>query len=235
MIKKIFVFFLCFLHGFFLVAQEQKDNCNTGLIRIVHWNILYPRENVIAITPPNHISLDSCTVHIEGNATLEKLSCGNFLIYVTLKKITDPENLKEYDSRICWIVLKNLKGETIHKERFVIANFPPPDAWIGHLISSGKIEISEFRQQKYLSAALDHFYTNQCDYCKILEFKTVRIGFDNSAETVINTGGKFSEETQKLLQKATKGDRYIFFNIISNCNTINNSESASLVFEIISD
>jgi hypothetical protein len=94
-----------------------------------------------------------------------------------------------------------------------------------------KIGIGEFKAQMGIIANVEC-----CGFdakCQVLGYQILRISNRNQSDRTVNKGGRFEENTRKLVMKAESGDIYIFRQIKYKCPGSENPQRLEdMIFEI---
>ncbi len=97
--------------------------------------------------------------------------------------------------------------------------------------SDTKIGVAEFKAQLGISANIEC-----CGFdarCRVLGFKMIRISNRNQVEKRVNIGGKYDEQTKKIIMKAESGDIYVFRQIKYRCSGAGMTQRLDdMIFEI---
>ena len=112
------------------------------------------------------------------------------------------------------ITLDIEQGKEKSTAQFRVKRIPDPVASLGRK-RGGDIGLGEFKAQMGALAQLENF-----DFdveCEIVGFQLWRISEDGSRRSVVNQGGRYTAETQALVQEASPGDIYLFHNIRARC------------------
>jgi len=138
-----------------------------------------------------------------GDGTIRKVSGGSYVV-----NVKTPTRKDEYAN-------VNLSGEGLNiSKAFRVKRIPNPIPQLSNS-KGGRMSSGEFKLQKGVYPVLENF-----DFeaeCKIKEFRMVRIPERDDARIVINNGGQFTAESKALVDKAKKGDKYYFENIMCRC------------------
>jgi len=95
----------------------------------------------------------------------------------------------------------------------------------------GKLNKMEFTFQPGIHANVEgrNIYAN----CDVLNYEIVRISGDNLAERKLNEGGKFTQDSKEIIEKASSGDLFVFRNIMCNCPHLETVQRLNdMIFEI---
>ncbi len=122
------------------------------------------------------------------------------------------------------------EGSPLGTFDFRVKRIPDPVARLGNK-EDGSMGNGEFKAQQGLIAWLDNFdFDAKCD---IQGFKLVRVPKRQDPITVVNPGGSFNSESQRIVRAATPGDTYYFQDVKGRCPGDNAGRKLnSLVFAI---
>lgn len=97
---------------------------------------------------------------------------------------------------------------------FRVKRIPDPVARLGN-VDSGPIGNGTFKAQRGLVAWLDNFDFDA--KCQIQGFELVYVAKRKDPVPAINSGGSFSGDARRLINKAKPGDTYYFDNVKARC------------------
>lgn len=151
-----------------------------------------------------------------GGASIRKTGSSNFV--VTVKQPTD-------DCRI------NVSGGGLRDSKvFRVKRIPDPVARLGNK-TDGNMGNGEFKAQQGVIAWLDNF-----DFeakCNIQGFKLVRVPKRQDPIEVLNSGGSFGSDAQRIVRQARPGDTFYFFDVKARCpGDVAGRKVNSMVFNI---
>ncbi|MFK8055687.1 MAG: GldM family protein [Saprospiraceae bacterium] len=106
------------------------------------------------------------------------------------------------------------KGKAMGSFDFRVKRIPTPVAKLGNK-TDGSMGNGEFKAQSGLIAWLENFDFDA--KCKVQGFKVVRVPKRQDPITVVNPGGKFNTEAQRIVRAATPGDTYYFNDVKGRC------------------
>lgn len=113
---------------------------------------------------------------------------------------------------------------------FRVKRIPDPVAKLGNK-ADGSMGNGEFKAQSGLIAWLEGFDFDA--KCQIQGFKVVRVPKRQDPITVVNPGGKFNADAQRIVRAATPGDTYYFNDVKGRCPGDNAGRKLnSMVFSI---
>ena len=95
-----------------------------------------------------------------------------------------------------------------------VKKIPDPIVQLGRK-SGGSMSPNEFKAHKGIIPVLQNF-----DFkaeCRIMGFELVRVPKKEDVQAVLNSGGKYSSEAQRLVDRAKSGDVYYFDKIKAKC------------------
>lgn len=194
-------------------SEPDKECLSKVVIQSSRADYVYPGDNYIAIALPG-VSMDTCVVSIEGGPAIKKIDCNSYIITVKSEPVLDPEQalIPEF-----LVMIKNLAGQIIGQQKFIVYNFPPPIAFLGNKYHGGEIVYNKFNDQKLLNAVMDYHYTKYCYNCEVISFSLIRITKDRITTIAQNKGPYFNAEVGGMVQRAEPGDTYMFSDILSKC------------------
>ena len=111
-------------------------------------------------------------------------------------------------------IVVTANGQNLGKFPFRVKRIPDPVAKLGKS-EEGSMGNGEFKAQPGLIAWLENF-----DFearCEIQGFKLVRVPKRQDPITIINPGGSFNAEAQRVVRQATPGDTYYFNEVKARC------------------
>ncbi len=138
-----------------------------------------------------------------GGGTIARNGDGTFNV-----KVTTPTPLGQF-ARID----VSAPGLNASKD-FRVKRIPDPVARLSTK-SGGGMSPGEFKAQAGVGAFLDNFDFDA--KCNIEGFNLVRVAKRADPEFATNKGGRWIDESQRLIDKATAGDRYFFDNVKARC------------------
>lgn len=106
------------------------------------------------------------------------------------------------------------KGKPLGSFEFRVKRIPDPVARLGKK-ADGTMGNGEFKAQRGVIPTLENFDFNA--KCNIQGFKLTRVPKRQDAITVVNRGGAFAADAQRLVRAATPGDTYYFRDIKGKC------------------
>lgn len=185
--------------------------------------VLYKDNLIQIVTQQKHpVSLSQLSASCNGEPVtiLEGETPGYFII----SKIDRP--IEIYIDMGAEIVTKQLRARLIL----------PDTASLGSWSLDGDIELKEFLLNARQGLKLKIGNRNMGDSCRIKSFTLTRISTKEvPPERIQNFGAKLTEETKKIIDKASRGDIFFFNSIYCECllnNYRKRYESNSLVFTI---
>lgn len=95
---------------------------------------------------------------------------------------------------------------------------------------NGKLSVQELTAQMGVIAYMDMEGLN--GRCNVKSFELIRIGADGTVSKLKNKKGRFEEQAQEIIKKATKGDLYIFRDIDYYCPLTEIQRAENMIFEI---
>ncbi|MCB9283352.1 MAG: gliding motility protein GldM [Lewinellaceae bacterium] len=157
-------------------------------------------DNPISVSAAGISSNDLRVSVSGGGGSITKLSGANYIVNVD--QPTD-------DCRI------NVAGGGLSDSKvFRVKRIPDPVARLGNK-EDGSMGNGEFKAQAGLIAWLDNF-----DFeakCEIQGFRLVRVPKRQDPIEVINSGGRYSGDANRIVDQAKPGDTYYFFDVKARC------------------
>ena len=121
-------------------------------------------------------------------------------------------------------------GQTLGSFDFRVKRIPDPVARLGNQ-EEGQLGNGAFKAQRGVVAMLENFDFDA--RCNIQGFKLVRVPKRQDPITVVNPGGSFNAESQRIVRAASPGDTYYFQDIKARCPGDNAGRKInSMVFTI---
>lgn len=157
-------------------------------------------DNPISVSAAG-ISSNELKVGISGGGgSITKVGSANFMV-----RVDTPTD----DCRI------NVSGGGLSDSKlFRVKRIPDPVARLGNK-EDGSMGNGEFKAQPGLIAWLDNFdFDAKCD---IQGFKLVRVPKRQDPIEVLNSGGRYSSDSQRIVEQAKPGDTYYFFDVKARC------------------
>lgn len=176
--------------------QSKSAHVLTSKMNVFYIGVENPIEISVAGVPSAEVRVSIAG----GGATISKKSGKNYIV-----KVTRP-------TADCKITI-SADGFN-HTQEFRVKRLPDPVAQLGGK-TDGSIGTGEFKAQKGLVAWLHNF-----DFeakCQIQGFEFTKQTEGKKPQQVINRGGRFSEESQQLVQSAKPGDMYLFTRVKTRC------------------
>jgi hypothetical protein len=113
---------------------------------------------------------------------------------------------------------------------FRVKRIPNPTARLSEKAGGG-MSPGEFKAQAGVGAFLDNFDFDA--KCNIEGYQLVRVAKRADPEFATNKGGRYGDEAQRLVDKATAGDRFFYDNVKARCpGDAAGREINSMVFTI---
>ena len=106
------------------------------------------------------------------------------------------------------------KGQSLGSFTYRVKRIPDPVARLGKA-DGGAMGNGAFKAQPGLIAWLDNFDFDA--KCQIQGYKLVRVPKRQDPITVVNPGGKFNGDAQRIVRAATPGDTYYFQDVKGRC------------------
>lgn len=138
-----------------------------------------------------------------GGGSISRNSDGTFNV-----KVTTPTPVGQFAK-----IVVSAPGLNASKD-FRVKRIPDPVAKLSAKTGGG-LTSGEFKAQAGVIAALDNFDFDA--RCNIEGFQLVRVAKRADPEFATNRGGRYVDEAQRLVDKATAGDRYFFDNVKAKC------------------
>ena len=139
-----------------------------------------------------------------GGGSISRNGDGSFNV-----KVTTPTSIGQF-ARID----VRAPGLSASKD-FRVKRIPDPVARLSTKAGGG-MSTGEFKAQPGVGAFLDNFDFDA--KCAIEGFQLVRVAKRADPEFATNKGGRFLDESQRLVDKATAGDRFFFENVRARCS-----------------
>lgn len=157
-------------------------------------------DNPISVSAAG-ISSNELRVSVSGGGgSITKVGSANYVV-----RVDTPTD----DCRI------NVSGGGLSDSKlFRVKRIPDPVARLGNK-EDGSMGNGEFKAQPGLIAWLDNFdFDAKCD---IQGFKLVRVPKRQDPIEVLNSGGRYSSDSQRIVEQAKPGDTYYFFDVKARC------------------
>ena len=199
--KGLFMFGAGFLVACLLFALVSWQSAATMV------SVSADRMNVFYLGVDNPVTIVSTDgvvraeqVHIEGGS----ISGGNGKFTVTATQ-RGP----------CKITVKTNGGEQHFS--FRVKSIPDPIAALGggSQRHGGNMKLGEFKAQRGVMVMLENFDFDA--RCSIVSYQLVQVRGGSPVSSVINEGGAYNEEAQKMVSNAQVGDVFFFDDIKSRC------------------
>jgi gliding motility-associated protein GldM len=157
-------------------------------------------DNPISVSAAG-ISSNDLRVSVNGGGgSITKTGSANFNVTVTTP--TD-------DCRV------NVSGGGLSDSKvFRVKRIPDPVARLGNK-QDGAMGNGEFKAQQGLIAWLDNFDFDA--KCNIQGYRLVRVPKRQDPIEVVNSGGSYKSEAQRIINMAKPGDTYYFFDVKARC------------------
>lgn len=172
------------------VVAIQVDQCNQLYAGV-------DNSITVLVKQENAVSLDQVTA---GGCTITGKD-GHFIV-----KPKSPGELS--------LTIKTAKGDASFKYRVVPVG--PVEALLGAQYRDGsQLGNGEFKAQGGIAASV-----NCCGFdarCEVVSYTIMRISKDNKVEKAENTGARYGNSAQNIVQNATSGDLYVFSRILAKC------------------
>lgn len=138
-----------------------------------------------------------------GGGTISRSSDGTFNV-----KVTTPTAAGQ-----AAVINVSAPGLNASKD-FRVKRIPDPQARLSNKAGGG-MSPGEFKAQQGVGAFLDNFDFDA--KCTIEGYQLVRVAKRADPEFATNKGGRFVDEAQRLVDRATAGDRYFFEGVKARC------------------
>jgi len=187
-----------FTKDFSYEVGERSVAVSASKMNVFYIGVDNPVEISAAGVPSEEIS-----VNITGGGTIKKDSKGKYNV-----RVTTPTRRNEY-------IYVSIKAKDLEdKKPFRVKRIPDPIPKLSNS-RSGAMASGVFKVQQGVSPVLENFDfdTN----CKITGFRLVRSQKRLDPEFSDNIGGKFTEKTKAIIEKARASDKYFFENIRCKC------------------
>ncbi len=157
-------------------------------------------DNPVAISAAG-ISTNDLNVSISGGGgSIRRVGTGEYVVNVTEQT---------QDCRI------NVSGGGMRDSKvFRVKRIPNPVAKLSNS-TGGEMGSGEFKAQGGLAAILENFDFDA--KCEIQGYELVYAPARQDVVPSINSGGRYNEKSQRLVQQAKPGDRYFFENVKARC------------------
>ncbi len=123
-------------------------------------------------------------------------------------------------------------GDTIEIQELRVKTITP----VGRLgkykaNSNATLGVGEMKAQRGVLAIIEC-----CGFdakCTTVSYEVVRVSKQGEINKIVNTGGRFKESTQKIIQKASSGDMYIFRKIKYRCpGMVASQDLENMIFDV---
>jgi gliding motility-associated protein GldM len=179
---------------------ERSVSVSAAKMNVFYIGVDNPVEVSAAGVPSAQVNV---SMSGSGGGTISRNSDGTFNV-----KVTTPTKLGEFAK-----VNVSAPGLNAHKD-FRVKRIPDPVARLSTK-SGGGMSPGEFKAQQGVGAFLDNFDFDA--KCSIEGFGLVRVAKRADPEFATNRGGTYIPDSQRLVDKATAGDRYFFENVRARC------------------
>ncbi len=189
----------------FTKTYEYEVGERSAAISAAKMNVFYigvenPVEVSVAGVPSNQVQV---SMGGSGGGNINKNSDGTYTV-----NVSTPTPLGQFAK-----VNVSAPGFNASKD-FRVKRIPDP---VPKLSKSrgGAMSSGEFKAQGGIRPELEHFdFDAKCD---IVGFQVVRVPRRADAEIAINRGGRYVQDSERVVNKATAGDRFFFENIKCKC------------------
>jgi hypothetical protein len=179
---------------------ERSVSVSPTKMNVFYIGVDNPVEISAAGVPSNQVQV---SMSGSGGGTISRNSDGTFNV-----KVTTPTAINE-SARI------NVSAPGLSASKdFRVKRIPDPVARLSTK-SGGGMTSGEFKVQQGVGAFLDNFDFDA--KCTIEGFQLVRVAKRADPEFATNRGGRWVDESQRLIDKATAGDRFFFENVRARC------------------
>jgi gliding motility-associated protein GldM len=179
---------------------ERSVSVSPTKMNVFYIGVDNPVEVSAAGVPSNQVNVSMTG---SGGGSISRNSDGTFNV-----KVTTPTKLGEF-ARIA----VTAPGLNAGKD-FRVKRIPDPVARLSTKAGGG-MSPGEFKAQQGVGAFLDNFDFDA--KCNIEGFQLVRVAKRADPEFATNKGARYIDEAQRLIDKATAGDRYFFDNVKARC------------------
>lgn len=169
-------------------------------------NVLYRGiENPVDISVPG-VPSENIIATISGGHRLIKKSNGKYVAKMSKSK----ENAAHVR-----VSARMTDGSTkpMGNMEFRVLRLPTPQAYLGNITGSDQITTGMCKALQGISARYDESFVFELT-CKVIKYDVTVINKRGDVyPPVRNSGGRFSEDTKRLLSKVKRGDRIYYENI----------------------
>lgn len=195
---------------------ERSVSVSPTKMNVFYIGVDNPVEISAAGVPSNQVNV---SMSGSGGGTISRNSDGTFNV-----KVTTPTRLGEFAK-----INVAAPGLSASKD-FRVKRIPDPVARLSDKAGGG-MSPGEFKAQQGVGAFLDNFDFDA--RCAIEGFQLVRVAKRADPEFATNKGARYIDEAQRLVDKATAGDRFFFDNVRARCpGDVASREINSMVFTI---
>jgi len=195
---------------------ERSVSVSPTKMNVFYIGVDNPVEISAAGVPSNQVNV---SMSGSGGGSISKNSDGTYNVIV--KTPTSPGQFAR--------IVVSAPGLNAGKD-FRVKRIPDPVARLSQKAGGG-MSPGEFKAQPGVGAFLDNFDFDA--KCTIDGFQLVRVAKRADPEFATNKGGRYDVEAQRLVDKATAGDRYFFDNVKARCpGDVAGREINSMVFTI---
>lgn len=147
---------------------------------------------------------------------------------IPLEVIRNNGEFKVHPDSLGWVEFHVLINGQIEKTSIAVESLKAVCRYGGKV--DGKLSAKKFREQLGLIAYLDLEDYNA--RCVIKQFQLIRVGADGTVLKSLNIKGKLQPLTKAIVEKATKGDLYIFRKIHYYCPRSEVQQGNDVILEI---
>ena len=179
---------------------ERSAAISASKMNVFYIGVDNPVEVSVAGVPSNQVQV---SMGGAGGGTINRNSDGTFNV-----NVSRPTKLGEFAEI-------NLSAPGFNASKgFRVKRIPDP---VPKLSKSrgGAMSSGEFKAQSGIIPALEGFDFDA--KCSIVGFQAVRVPRRADPEISINKGGRYTQETNRIVNKAAAGDRFFFDNIKCKC------------------
>ena len=175
---------------------ERSATISASKMNVFYIGVPNPVEVSVAGVPSNKVQVNMTG----GGGTINRNGDGTYTV-----NVTTPSNSAK--------VTASAEGFSAAKD-FRVKRIPTPVPMLSDKRGGG-MPSGVFKAQQGVIPVLENFDFDA--KCNIAGFELVRVPRRDDAQKIINKGGRYTGEAQRLAAKATAGDRFFFENIKCKC------------------
>ncbi len=179
---------------------ERSATISASKMNVFYIGVPNPVEVSVAGVASNKVNV---SMEGAGGGTIKKNSDGTFVV-----NVTSPTPRGQFAK-----VKVSAEGFSATKD-FRVKRIPSPIPTLSKK-RGGSMPSGTFKAQGGILPVLEGFdFDAKCD---IAGFRLVRVAKRQDPEISVNSGGRYTADSKRLVSKAVAGDRYFFENIKSRC------------------